>query len=291
MEQRLINLYDDFTHGRMNRRDFMERMIKAAGGAAAATAALSLLESNYALAQTVAETDPGLENTARVDVPGVPGLKGYLSKPKGAGKHAAIVVIHENRGLNPHIEDIARRLAKQGYMALSLDYLGPKGGTPTDGTPEEAAAKGRDMIAALTWDEVNAYGRAAVAYLAKRRDSTGKVGALGFCWGGQAVNRLATKEPNLAAGVVYYGRQAPLEDVPAIRAPLLINYAEMDAGIAAGIEAYDKALKANGKVFESYIYPGTQHAFNSDASVARYSKAAADLAWSRTLGWFKKYLS
>jgi carboxymethylenebutenolidase len=284
MDQKIIQLFDDYTHGGMNRRSFLDRLAVVAGGAAAATALLPLLENNYALAQTVPEGDPRI-TAETVQVPGVQGLTGYLVRPKTGGKLPTVLVIHENRGLSPHIKDVTRRLATEGFLALGLDYLGPFGGTPTD------EDKARDMFSALKAPDALASSRAAVAFLKARPDGNGKTGAIGFCWGGAAVNNLAVTEPNLDAGVAYYGRQPPADQVATIRAPLMLHYAGLDQGVNAGIAAYEAALKAAGKTYEIHIYQGANHAFNNDTNAARYDKAAADLAWSRTLTFLKKHLA
>lgn len=285
MDQRIIDLYDDFTHGGMNRRSFLDKLAALAGSTAAAAAILPVLQNNYAMAQTVQEKDPRI-TSEMVDIPGIQDLKGYLVKPKNAsGKLPTVIVIHENRGLNPHIKDVTRRMATEGFIALGLDYLSPMGGTPAD------EDKGRDMIGQLKPADVIAYGRAAVAYLKSRPDGNGKVGAVGFCWGGGAVNSLAVNEPNLNAGVAYYGGQPKAEDVPKINAALMLHYGGLDERINAGIPAYEAALKQAGKTYEIYIYEGANHAFNNDTNAARYDKQAADLAWSRTVGFLKKNLA
>lgn len=284
MDQRIIDLYDDFTHGGMSRRSFLDKLAALAGSATAATAVLTVLQNNYAKAQTVQENDPRI-TAETVEIPGAQGLKGYLVKPKDAsGKLPTVIVIHENRGLNPHIKDVTRRMATEGFIALGLDYLSPMGGTPTD------EDKGREMIGQLKQPDVIAYGKAAVAYLKSRPDSNGKVGAIGFCWGGGAVNNLAVNEPSLNAGVAYYGGQPKAEDVPKINAALMLHYGGLDERINAGIAAYEAALKQAGKTYEIYVYEGANHAFNNDTNAARYDKEAADLAWSRTVGFLKKQL-
>ncbi|WP_445500548.1 dienelactone hydrolase family protein [Microvirga sp. G4-2] len=284
MDQRIIDLYDDFTHGGMSRRSFLDKLAALAGSTAAASALLPILQNNYAMAQTVPESDPRIA-TETVDIPGAQSLKGYLVKPKeGGDKLPAVIVIHENRGLNPHIKDVTRRMATEGFLALGLDYLSPMGGTPTD------EDKGREMIGQLKQPDVIAYGKAAVAYLKGRPDSNGKVGAVGFCWGGGAVNNLAVNEPNLNAGVAYYGGQPKAEDAPKIQAALMLHYGALDERINAGIPAYEAALKQAGKTYEIYVYEGANHAFNNDTNAARYNKAAADLAWSRTVGFLKTHL-
>jgi len=285
MDQRIIDLYDDFTHGGMSRRSFLDKLAALAGSAASAAAILPILQNNYAHAQTVPETDSRI-TTETVDIPGTQGLKGYLVKPKDAtGKLPTVIVIHENRGLNPHIKDVTRRMATEGFIALGVDYLSPMGGTPAD------EDKGREMIGQLKQPDVIANGKAAVAYLKGRLDSNGKVGAIGFCWGGGAVNNLAVNEPDLDAGVAYYGGQPKAEDVPKIEAAMMMHYGGLDERINAGIPAYEAALKQAGKTYEIHVYEGANHAFNNDTNAARYDKATADLAWSRTVGFLKKNLA
>jgi carboxymethylenebutenolidase len=285
MDQRIIDLYDLYTHGGMNRRSFLDRLAALAGSTAAASALLPVLQNNYALAQTVPESDPRIV-AETVDIPGVTGLKGYLVRPKAGGERLpAVIVIHENRGLNPHIRDVTRRMATEGFLALGLDYLSPMGGTPAD---EE---KGREMIGQLKQPDVIASGKAAVAYLKGHPNGNGKVGAVGFCWGGGAVNNLAVNEPDLNAGVAYYGSQPKAEDVPKIRAALMLHYASLDERINAGIPAYEAALKGAGKPHEIHMYEGANHAFNNDTNAARYDKTAADQAWSRTVAFLKKHLA
>ena len=285
MDQKIIDLYDDFTHGGMSRRSFLDKLAALAGSSAAATALLPILQNNYAKAQIVQENDPRIA-AEMVHIPGAQGLKGYLVKPKDAsGKLPTVIVIHENRGLNPHIKDVTRRIATEGFIALGVDYLSPMGGTPAD------EDKGREMIGQLKQPDVIAYGKAAVAFLKGRPDSNGKVGAIGFCWGGGAVNNLAVNEPNLSAGVAYYGGQPKAEDVPKIQAALMLHYGGLDERINAGIPAYETALKQAGKTYEIHVYEGANHAFNNDTNAARYDKEAADLAWSRTVGFLKKHLA
>jgi carboxymethylenebutenolidase len=283
MDQRIVDLYDEFTHGTMGRRRFFDRLAALAGGTAAANALLPLLQSNYALAQTVAETDARI-TIETVAIAGVDKLNGYLVTPKAPGRHPAVIVIHENRGLTPHIKDVTRRLGADGFTALGVDFLSPLGGTPTD---EDQA---RTMIGQLKPADAVASSRAALAALKSHPRANGKVGAVGFCWGGAQVNALAVADPTLDAAVPYYGRQPAAESVAAIRAPLLLQYAGNDEPINAGIPAYEAALKAAGKSYELYIYPGVQHAFNNDTGAARYNKEAADLAWGRTLAFFRKHL-
>jgi carboxymethylenebutenolidase len=282
MDQKYIDLFDRYTHGGMNRRDFLERLSLLAGSSAAALTLLPALENNYAHAEIVPENDPSIL-AEMVEI--APGIKGYLVRPAAEGTYPAVLVIHENRGLNPHIKDVTRRIAKEGFIAFGGDYLTAAGGTPAD---EE---KAREMIGALKPEEALAFSRAAIAALAKIEGANGKVGAVGFCWGGGAVNALAVSgDPNLSAGVAYYGRQAPASEVPKIMAPLMLHYASLDERINAGIADYEAALKANGKSFELFMYEGANHAFNNDTNAARYSKEAADFAWGRTVAFFRTHL-
>jgi carboxymethylenebutenolidase len=284
MDQKIIDLYDEYIHGRMDRRNFLEGLTKLAGSTAAAMAALPLLQSNWAQAAIVDPKDARLA-TERVSFDSPKGkINGYLARPKSRGKRPTILVIHENRGLNPHLEDIARRLATEGFLAYAIDLLSLVGGTPAD---EQEALK---LHPKMNQDDAVVALVAAVSFLKKHPESTGKVGAVGFCFGGLMVNRLAVASRELDGAVAYYGRQVPDADVPKITAPLLLHYAENDKGVNAGIEAYEAALKANKKRYTKYIYPGTQHAFNNDLGAARYNKEAATLAWGRTLAFFKETL-
>lgn len=285
MDQRIIDLYDAYTHGGLTRRAFLDRLAALAGSASAGAALLPVLQSNYAHAQILPETDPRV-SAEMVDVPGAAGLRGYLARPTaGSQKLPAVIVIHENRGLNPHIRDVTRRMAAEGFLALGLDYLSPMGGTPAD---EE---KGRAMIGQLTREGVIESGRAAVAYLKAHERGNGRVGAIGFCWGGGAVNNLAVHEPDLSAGVAYYGSQPRAEDVPRIKASLMLHYAGLDERINAGIPAFEEALKRAGTNYELHMYEGKNHAFNNDTGAARYDKQAAELAWSRTVSFLRKHLT
>jgi carboxymethylenebutenolidase len=285
VDQKYIDLYDEFTHGTMSRRDFMDRLAKLAGGAAAAAGLVPVLRNNYAEAGIVPEDDERLvTEIATYDVDGTT-MSGYLARLKGGGKRPAVIVIHENRGLNPHIKDVTRRMALEGLLAFAPDALAPIGGTPAD---EDRA---REMIYELDADKTLARFVAAVSVLADHPESTGKVGAVGFCWGGGMVNRLAAAGTSLAAAVPYYGRQLPADEVPKISAPLCLQYAGLDKRINAGIEDYVAALKAHGKVFELYMYDGANHAFNNDTNEARYDKEAAALAWGRTVEFLKRHLT
>jgi carboxymethylenebutenolidase len=284
VDQKIINLYDEFTHGGMNRRQFLDRLSEIAGSTAAAVALLPVLQNNYAQAAIIAPDDARLTSErVAYDAPKAK-INGYLVRPKSKGRRPAVIVIHENRGLNPHLEDVARRLASEGFLAYAPDLLSLVGGTPAD---EDAA---RDLHPKMNQDDAVTALVSAVTFLKQHPESTGKVGAVGFCFGGLMVNRLAASSPDLDAGVAYYGRPVPAVQVPNIKAALLLHYAENDDGVNSGIPAYEAALKANNKKFTMHTYPGTQHAFNNDTGAARYNKAAADLAWSRTLAFFKETL-
>ncbi|MFB9950479.1 dienelactone hydrolase family protein [Rhizobium puerariae] len=285
--QAMINAYDEYTHLTLDRRRFMERLTQLAGSGAAAAAIAPMLAANGAKADIVAAADERLtaEDVTYAGANGVT-MKAYLVRPKNASVPlGGVIVIHENRGLNSHIRDVARRMALEGFNALAVDFLSPQGGTPAD---EDQA---RQMFSSLGAGDVAANGEASRAYLAGIGGANGKVGAVGFCWGGGAVNNLAVRSPNLNAGVAYYGSQPKAEDVPAIKAPLMLHYGGLDERINAGVPAFREALEKNGKTFEIFVYEGANHAFNNDTSAARYDKAAADLAWSRTVAFFKKYLA
>ncbi|AYG65282.1 MULTISPECIES: dienelactone hydrolase family protein [unclassified Rhizobium] len=284
--QAMIDAYDEYTHLTLDRRGFMEKLTRLAGSAGAAAAIAPLLAANKASAEIVSADDSRLE-AMDVTYPGSKGeMKGYLARPKGAaGKLGGVIVIHENRGLNPHIRDVARRMALEGFVALAPDFLSPLGGTPDD------EDKARDMFTNLDPTLTAANAEASLTYLAKADGANGKVGAVGFCWGGGLVNRFATISPELKAGVAYYGAQPQASDVSNIKAALLLHYAGLDDRINAGIDAYSKELQAGGKTFEIFVYDGVNHAFNNDTSAARYDKKAADLAWGRTVGFLKKYVS
>ena len=281
----MIRLYDEYTHVTLDRRGFLAKLTQLAGSSAAAMAVLAMLENDYAKAALVPADDPRLK-AETVTFKGVDGtITGYLVKPaNAAAKLPGVVVVHENRGLNPHIQDVARRVALDGFLALAVDLLSPAGGTPSD------EDKARDMIAALDMNKAVGNAVAAVAYLKSRPDSNGKVGAVGFCWGGGMVNAMAVNAPDLAAAVAYYGRQPDPKDVPRIKAKLLLHYAGKDERINAEIAAYEAALKAADIPYTLYMYDGVDHAFNNDTNAARYDKAAADLAFGRTIDFLKKAL-
>ncbi|ADU14376.1 dienelactone hydrolase family protein [Asticcacaulis excentricus] len=278
--QAMIDAYDEFTHTSFDRRAFMSRLTALTGSAAAAAAVLPLLSAGQAAAQTIAADDSRLV-TEEVTIEG---LKAYLARPKAVSRRLpSVLVIHENRGLTPHIRNVTRKLALEGFVALGADFLSPVGGTPAN---EDEA---RTLIGKLDGTQTVANAETYLNWLSGYSNGNGKTGAMGFCWGGGLVNRIATQSKALDAGVAYYGSQAPLTDVPGIQAPLMLHYASLDERINAGIEAYRAALTAAGKRFEIHMYEGVNHAFNNDTSPARYNKAAADLAWQRTVGFFKKY--
>jgi carboxymethylenebutenolidase len=285
--QAMIDAYDEYTHLTLDRRGFMDRLTKLAGSGAAAAAIAPLLAANPAAAEIVPADDARLKGQD-VSWPGATGdMMGYLVQPADqSGKLPTVIVVHENRGLNAHIRDVARRVALEGFVALAPDFLSPVGGTPAD---EE---KAREMFNELEPAQTVANGVATVELLKGHASGTGKVGAVGFCWGGGTVNTLATAAPDLAAAVAYYGAQPKdPEQIAKIKAALLLHYAGEDQRINAGIDAYKAALEAAGKDFTVYVYEGAQHAFNNDTSAARYNKEAADLAWGRTVAFFKEKLA
>lgn len=285
--QEMIKLYDDYTHLTLDRRDFMSKLRKLTGSAAAAAAVAPMLSANQARAAMVAEDDSRI-TAETITWPGANGqtMSGYLVHPAGAtGPLPAVEVIHENRGLNPHIQDIARRLAVEGFLALAADFLTPDGGTPQD------EDKAREMIGALDQKQTVANSAATVAFLKGHEMSNGKVGAIGFCWGGGLVNRTAAAAgADLTAGVAYYG-QTLKDEAGSIKAKMLLHYAGLDERINAGIADYEAALKAAGVDYQVFVYDGVNHAFNNDTSEARYNKEAADLAWSRTVAFLKEALA
>ncbi len=282
--QDMIKAYDEYTHLTLDRRGFMEKLAKLAGSGAAAAAIAPMLAASSAQAAIVEEADARVEATD-LTYPGSGGeMKGYLVLPKErSGKLPGVIVIHENRGLNAHIKDVARRMALEGFAVLAPDFLSPSGGTPDN---EDTAC---DMIGKLDGAVTTANAAASVSFLKGHEAVNGKTGAMGFCWGGGLVNSLAVSDPGLAAGVAYYGMQAAAVDVPKITAPLMLHYGGLDERINAGIPAFEAALKAAGKSYEIYVYDGVNHAFNNDTSEARYNKAAADLAWGRTVAFLKKW--
>ena len=284
VDQNIINLYDQFTHGVIGRRDFLDRLAKMLGSSAAALAVMPLLKNDYNK-QIVSRQDDRLDiSQAEWDAEGTT-MAGYLARIIGGEKRPAVIVIHENRGLNPHIQDVARRMALEGFLALAPDALSPLGGTPSDEN------RAREMMRELNAAETLVRLAAAVQFLSTHAESTGKVGAVGFCWGGGYANQLAAAGTSLNASVPYYGRQLAAEQVPNVTAPLCLQYAGLDERINAGIAEYEAALKANNKPYEIYVYEGVNHAFNNDTNETRYDKEAADLAWSRTIAFLKKHLA
>jgi carboxymethylenebutenolidase len=283
VNQTVIDLYDRFTRGEMNRRDFLDRLTRILGSSSAAMAVLPLLPNDYGRQIMTPQDDRLNISQAEWDADGTT-VTGYLARLKGGEKRPGVIVIHENRGLNAHIQNVARRMALEGFLALAPDALSPLGGTPTD------EGRALEMMRELDPDETLARFAAAVPFLAGHPESTGKVGAIGFCWGGGYANQLAAAGTSLNAVVPYYGRQLPADQVPNVTAPLCLHYAALDERINAGIPDYEAALKANNKPYEIYMYEGAQHAFNNDTNEARYNKQAADLAWGRTVAFLKKHL-
>ena len=283
----LLELYDGYVHGRISRRQFLDRAGMLALGGMTAVGALAALTPNYAWAQQVKFTDPDIV-AEYIHYPSPNGhgqVRGYRVRPaKAEGKLPGVVVVHENRGLNPYIEDVARRVAKAGFIALAPDGLSSVGGYP--GNDE----KGRELQKQVDPEKLMNDFFAAIEFLAKDEAATGKVGITGFCYGGGVSNAAAVAYPELAAAVPFYGRQAKPEDVPRIKAPLLLHFAETDANVNATWAAYEAALKAAGKTYEAHVYPGTGHGFHND-STPRYDEAAAKLAWERTLAWFRTHLA
>ncbi len=284
MEQAIIDLYDEYTRVPLARRTFVARITALVGGTVAASVLLPLLENSYALSAMVSEDDGRLE-ISRVSYDGSGGkISGYLAKPQYGVDLPAVVVVHENRGLNPHIEDVVRRLALEGFLAFAPDMLSGVGGTPAD--PDKA----RSLIGALDPEIVVTDFVAAVPYLMARPDATGRVGCVGFGWGGAVANWLAVRSPGLASADSYYGRQPGAEDVRKIRAKLLLHYAGLDKPINAGIAEFEAALKKEEVRYDLHIYEGADHGFSNDTNAARYNSDAAGLAWGRTIGFLKKSL-
>lgn len=282
----LLQLYDFYAHGKITKRQFLRQSAQFAVGGMTATGILALMTPNYALAQQVSFTDPDIvgEYISYPSPQGHGQVRGYLVKPaKSQEKLPAIVVVHENRGLNPYIEDVARRLAKEGFIALAPDGLSSKGGYPGNDD------KGRELQQQVDPEKLMNDFFAAVDFMTTYEGTTGKVGITGFCYGGGVANAASVAYPELAAAVPFYGRQARPEDVPKIKAPVLLHFAEHDEQVNKTWPAYEAALKEHGKTYEAYIYPGANHGFHND-STPRYDKDAAELAWRRTVDWFKRYL-
>lgn len=284
--QQLLDYYDYYAHGKITKREFLELATKYAVGGLTALALFDLLKPNYALAEQVLFTDPDIlpEYITYPSPNGHGEVRGYLVKPaKAASKVPAVVVVHENRGLNPYIEDVARRVAKAGYIALAPDGLSSVGGYP--GNDDEGRKLQQEVDPTKLMNDFFA----AIEFLMHHKEATGKVGMTGFCYGGGVSNAAAVAYPELAAAVPFYGRQPPAQDAEKVKAPLLLHFAELDTRINEGWPAWEAALKKAGKTYEAHIYPGVNHGFHND-STPRYDKAAAELAWQRTLAWFEKYL-
>lgn len=283
MDQQIIKLYDEYTHSQIGRKDFMKKLAVLAGSTALAMTILPMLENNYAAAADFNSDDIEVEN---ITYPGVDGeIKAVLAKPKGKKNLGSVLVIHENRGLNPHIIDVTKRVAAEGFIALGVDALSPLGGTPAD------EDKGRELIGKLDPEKNLQNYLKGLEYLRNRKEGNGKVGCVGFCWGGGMANKLAVNDPKLQAAVAYYGAQPNTADVPKIKASVMLHYGGLDERINAGIPAYEQALKENKINHKIYIYDGVNHAFNNNTSPTRYNEAAAKLAWSRTIDLFKHKLA
>ncbi|WP_300588510.1 YghX family hydrolase [Marivita sp.] len=286
-DQELLELYDYYAHGQITKREFLDRAAKFAVGGLTAATLLNMMSPNYALAEQVSFNDPDIlpEYIMYPSPNGHGEVRGYLVKPANlTGPAPAVVVIHENRGLNPYIEDVARRVAKAGFIALAPDGLTSVGGYPGND------AEGRELQRTVDGEKLMNDFFAAYEFLAGHSDTTGKVGCVGFCYGGGVCNAMAVAYPELGASVPFYGRQANAADVPKIQSPLLIHYAELDERINEGWPAYEAALKEHGKTYTAHIYPGVNHGFHND-STPRYDEAAAELAWDRTIAFFNEHLS
>jgi carboxymethylenebutenolidase len=284
MNKEIQNLYTDFRNGRIDRRSFLKKLAFITGSSAAAMAIFPVLEDNELKAASAPKKETELV-TEFITYPAATGeMKAFLARPKKGKKFAAVIVIHENRGLVPHIQDVTRRMAKEGFLAIAPDALSPVGGTPED------VSNVGELFKKLKPEETTKNFVAAVKYLKTNPLSTGKVGCTGFCWGGAMTNQVAVNAPDLNAAVPYYGRQPVPEDVEKIKAPIMAHYAGNDAGINAGIPAFEEALKKYNKEYQIFIYEGASHAFNNDSNKERYNEQAAKLAWSRTIGFFKEKL-
>ncbi len=284
MNKEIQNLYTDFRNGRIDRRSFLKKLAFITGSSAAALAIFPVLEENELKAATAPQKEPELV-TEFITYPAATGeMKAFLARPKKGKKFPAVIVIHENRGLVPHIQDVTRRMAKEGFLAIAPDALSPVGGTPED------VSNVGELFKQLKPEETTKNFVAAVKYLKTNPLSTGKVGCTGFCWGGAMTNQVAVNAPDLNAAVPYYGRQPVPEDVEKIKAPIMAHYAGNDAGINAGIPAFEEALKKYNKEYQIFMYEGASHAFNNDSNAERYNEQAAKLAWGRTVDFFKEKL-
>ncbi|MEP7237157.1 MAG: dienelactone hydrolase family protein [Ferruginibacter sp.] len=282
MNQEIINLYDDYTHTPLSRSEFIRRLILLTGSVTAAMSILPLIEVNAANMKITGDEDLFTE---KISYPGMPGnMEAYVARPKAEKKYPAVIIIHENRGLNAHIEDVARRAAKEGFLAIAPNALSALGVVPA--TEDEARQKFQELKAENNLQNfINVFD-----YLSTRKDYNGNAGCVGFCWGGAMANNLAVKLPALKAAVAFYGRQPAADEVPNIKAALQLHYGSLDERVNAGIAAYEEALKKNNIRYELYMYEGANHAFHNDTAPARYNEAAAKLAWQRTITFFKKYL-
>ncbi len=282
MDQRIINLYDEYTHAPLSRNEFIRRLALLTGGLAAALTILPLIEVNASAANITTQDDLFTE---RVSFAGVPGdMQAYIARPKEEKKYPAIIIIHENRGLNAHIEDVARRAAKEGFLAIAPNALAAIGANPAN--EDEARTKFQELKAENNLQNfINAYN-----YLSTRKDCNGNAGCVGFCWGGAMSNSLAVKLPSLKAAVAFYGRQPAAEEVSQIKAAVQLHYGSLDERVNAGIPAYEEALKKNKIPYELYMYEGANHAFHNDTAPTRYNEEAAKLAWKRTVEFFTKYV-
>lgn len=282
MDQNIINLYDEYTHAPLTRSEFIRRLILLTGSIAAAMSVLPLIEVNAANMKVTSDDDLFTE---RISYPGVPeNMQAYIARPKAVKKYPAVIVIHENRGLSAHIEDVARRAAKEGFLAIAPNALSAIGVTAAN--EDEARQKFQELKSENNLQNfINAFD-----YLSTRDDYNGAAGCVGFCWGGAMANNLAVKLPGLKAAVAFYGRQPAADDVSNIKAAVQLHYGGLDERVNAGIPAYEEALKKHNTRYELYMYEGANHAFHNDTAPSRYNEAAAKLAWERTIAFFKKYV-
>ena len=282
MDQKIINLYDDYTHTPLTRNEFIRRLILLTGSISAAMSVLPLIEVNAA---NMKITSDGDLFTERISYPGNPGnMQAYVARPKEEKKYPALIIIHENRGLNAHIEDVARRAASAGFLAIAPNALSAIGAAPAN--EDEARTKFQELKAE---DNLRNFMN-VFDYLATRTDYNGNTGCVGFCWGGAMANNLAVKIANLKAAVAFYGRPPATDEVKNIKAAVQLHYGALDERVNAGIAAYEEALKKNNIVYELYMYEGANHAFYNDTAPTRYNEAAAKLAWQRTIDFFKRYV-
>lgn len=283
--QELLDLFHEYQHGEISRRDFLDRAKRYAIGGVTVMALFEALKPNYALAQQVSKDDPGIKvGYETVESPqGNGSIKGYFARPAVAGKAPGMIVIHENRGLNPYVEDVARRFAKAGFVAYAPDGTTSVGGFP--GTDEEGAVKFRQVNGPKMFEDFVA----SAAWLKARPECTGKFGVIGFCFGGGIVNQMAVRVPELGAGVAFYGRGVGADDAAKIKAPLMLHFGGADTGTTGAWPAYEASLKANNKSYEAFIYEGAQHGFHNDTT-PRYDEKSANLAWDRSLAFLNKNL-